>query len=98
VLQLLDGLALWRITLSARGREILPDSNDGGAPGISSLRFDGVAEPIFYDGNPDPGDRPRRTFSLWLSDDQPHIALRLSIPVGISDVVVQLVDLSRYPR
>jgi hypothetical protein len=98
VLQLLDGLALWRITLTARGREVLPDSNEGGARAIWSLRFDGVAQPIFYDGSPDPGDRPRRTFSLWLSDDQPRIPLRLSMPVGISDVIVQLVDLTRHAR
>jgi hypothetical protein len=98
VLQLLDGLALWRITLTARGREVLPDTNEGGARAIWSIRLDGVAEPIFYDGSPDPGDRPRRTFSLWLSDDQPRIPLRLSVPVGISDVIVQLVDLTRHPR
>lgn len=98
VLQLLDGLALWRITLNARGRQTLPDSDEGGARGIPALRLDGVAEPIFYDGSPDTSDRPRRTFTLWLSDDNPRVPLRLSVPVGISDVVVQLTDITRRPR
>jgi hypothetical protein len=94
VLQLLDGLALWRVTLTARGREPLPDSDDK----ITAVRLDGQADPIFYDGSPDNSDRPKRTFTMWLSDDELKIPLRLEMPVGISDVVVQLVELTRKKR
>jgi len=93
VLQLLDGQALWRITLTWAGREALPDSD---MP-LPAMRVDGRADPIFYDGR-DASDRPRRTFSVWLSDDQARVPLRLTMPIGIADVVVQLVQATRTPR
>jgi hypothetical protein len=92
--QVLDGQALWRITLTTAGVQELPDS----ASRIPALRIEGRADPIFYDGNPDEGDRPHRTFVLWLSADPAHVPLRLSMPIGIADVVVELVEIKRRAR
>ena len=82
--QLLDGLALWRVRITAAtGREILPEGNQ------PALRLDGDVSPILYDGRPDPA-RPTRRFTLWLSDATDHLPLRLEVPVGIGDIVMAL--------
>lgn len=92
VLYVLDGQALWRVTITSAGRSPFPDPSLR----VPTLRLDAQAQPIRYDGAPatDP-DRQPRTFTLWLSDDAPHVPLRLEMPVGISDVVVSLTDISR---
>jgi hypothetical protein len=94
VLQVLEGNALWRVTLTTAGTQPLPDS----AAPIRALRIDGHLDPIRYDGAPDGANRPHRTFTLWLSDDAARVPLRLSVPVGIGDVVVQLVEVQRRAR
>jgi len=95
VLQVLDGKALWRVTLTNSGRELLPDP----AGPRAALRIDGRAEPIFYDGTlDDHGDRASRAFVLWLSDDPAHVPLRMEMPLGFGSVVVTLVDAVRRPR
>jgi len=94
VLHLMDGQALWRVTVLNAGREPLPD----GASGPLAVRLEARAEPIHYDGRPDDsGDRTRRDFVLWLSDDPAHVPLRLAMPIGIADLVVALVELVRTP-
>ena len=90
---LLDGQALWRVTLTWAGRQPLPDSERR----VSALRVEGRADPIYYNGSDAP-DRPRRTFTLWLSDDDARVPLRMTMPMGIGDVVVQLVQATRTPR
>jgi Protein of unknown function (DUF3108) len=92
-LLMLDGQALYRVTLSAAGRQPVPDL-EGPAFG---LRIEGRADPIVYDGR-DAADRPRRGFTLWLSDDDARIPLRLTMPIGPGDVVVELVEATRTPR
>jgi hypothetical protein len=94
VLQVMEGRALWRATLTTAGSQPLPDS----AAGISALRIDGHLDPILYDGRADDGDRPHRTFTLWLSNDDARVPLRLSVPVGIGDVVVELLEVQRQAR
>lgn len=94
VLQVMEGRALWRATLTTAGTQPLPDS----AAGTSALRIDGRLDPIFYDGRSDDSDRPHRTFTLWLSNDAARVPLRLSVPVGIGDVVVELVEVQRQAR
>jgi hypothetical protein len=94
VLQVMEGRALWRATLTTAGTQPLPDN----AAGRSALRIDGRLDPIFYDGRADDGDRPHRTFTIWLSDDAAHVPLRLSVPVGIGDVVVELLEVQRQAR
>ena len=92
--QVFEGRALWRVTLTTAGTQSLPDS-DGAVP---ALRLEGRMDPIRYDGHPDPDDRPHRTFTLWLSNDAARVPLRLSVPIGIVDVVVELVELQRQAR
>lgn len=92
---MLDGQALYRVTLIGAGRQALASGAAG--PPVVALRVDGRADPIFYDGRDAP-DRPRRTFSVWLSDDDARIPLRLTMPIGIGDVVVELVEATRTPR
>ena len=76
------------------GREPVPDA----VPGRPAVRLEARAEPIHYDGRPDDsGDRTRRDFVLWLSDDPAHVPLRLAMPIGIADLVVALVELVRAP-
>jgi hypothetical protein len=92
VLYVLDGRALWRVTLVSAGLEPLPDT----AARTPALRLEGHADPIRYDGTVDDrSDRSRRELILWLSPDAAHVPLRLSMPIGISDLVVALVDLDR---
>ena len=93
-LQVLEGRALWRVTLTTAGTQPLPD----GAAATPALRIEGRIDPILYDGRPDNDDRPRRTFTLWLSNDAARVPLRMSIPVGIGSVVVELVELQREVR
>jgi hypothetical protein len=95
VLQLLDGQALWRVTLTWVGRQPVPLPHDA-QPSVG-LRIDGRADPIYYDGR-DADDRPRRRFAVWLSDDSAHVPLRLTMPIGPADVVVQLIEATRRPR
>jgi hypothetical protein len=92
VLYVLDGQALWRVTVSNAGRAPFPE------PGlrVATIRLDAQADPIHYDGSAssDP-DRRQRTFSVWLSDDAPRVPLRVEMPVGLSTVVVKLAEIRR---
>jgi hypothetical protein len=90
-LNLLDGQALWRVTFAAAGTERL----DRDGPGRPALRFEGRADPIRYDGAPDPGERPARAFVVWLSADDARVPLRLEMPIGVSNLVASLVELER---
>jgi hypothetical protein len=92
VLYVIDGQALWRVTIVSAGR-VAPPENVARVP---MVRLDAEAEPIFWNGAPDPGgDRKHRSFKLWLSDDAARVPLRLEMPVGIADVVVALTEISR---
>jgi hypothetical protein len=92
ILYVLDGQALWRVTVTNAGRAPFPE------PGlrVPTLRLDAQAEPIRYDGSvsTDP-ERRHRSFSLWLSDDGPRVPLRVEMPLGLSTVVVSLAEISR---
>jgi hypothetical protein len=92
--QVFEGRALWRVTLTTAGTQALPDSDAA----LPALRLEGRFDPIRYDGHPDSDDRPHRTFTLWLSNDAARVPLRLSVPIGIVDVVVELVELQRQAR
>jgi len=90
VLNVIDGQALWRVTVSVAGFDML----DGERPAV---RLDGRAEPIHANGTPDfGGDRTTRSFRLWLSDEPARIPLRLQMPMGIGDLIVSLVDVKRH--
>jgi hypothetical protein len=89
VLHVLDGQALWRVTLEKAARVRTA------ALGLRTIRLKGRADPIHYDGTPDEGDRPRREFVLWLSDDRARLPLRLEMPIGPGTLVVALVQVER---
>lgn len=94
VLYVLDGQALWRVTLRNAGRAPLPE----GAVSVSTFRLDGQADPIHWDGSADEdASRHRRSFSVWLSDDANKVPLRLEMPLGPSALVVALTQISRRP-
>ncbi|HVR02131.1 MAG TPA: DUF3108 domain-containing protein [Polyangia bacterium] len=92
ILYVLDGQALWRVTVTNAGRASAPD----GVEPVLTLRLDAEAEPVRWDGTPDTdGDRHHRSFKLWLSDDAARVPLRLEMPIGIANVVVALTDITR---
>jgi hypothetical protein len=92
ILYVMDGQALWRVTIASAGRVAPPEN----AAPVPMVRLDAEAEPILWNGAPDAGgDRKHRSFKLWLSDDAARVPLRLEMPVGIADVVVALTEISR---
>lgn len=94
VLYVLDGQALWRLTIQNAGRAALPE----GTVAVPTFRLDGEAHPIHWDGsNDEGGERRRRSFSVWLSDDANKVPLRLEMPLGPSALVVALAEISRRP-
>jgi len=95
ILYVLDGQALWRVTIASAGR-VAPPDDDHLAP-VPMVRLDAEADPIRWDGAPDAGERKHRSFKLWISDDAARVPLRLEMPVGIADVVVALTDIDRAP-
>ncbi len=87
-----DGRALWTMTVQAARAEFL--DGPGGQP---TLRIDGHAEPLLWDGQPDP-DRPARTFTLWLADDTYRTPVRMALPLDVGEVRVDLVSVERRAR
>ena len=85
-MQVLDGLALWRVQATTVSQnDAVPDGAVGG------IRLEGEIAPVHYDGSPDP-ERTGRRFRLWLDRQASHLPLRLEVPVGPLDLVMQLVD------
>jgi hypothetical protein len=92
ILYVLDGQALWRVTIASAGRVEPPEN----AARVPMMRLDAEADPVHWDGSADTGrERKHRSFKLWLSDDAARVPLRLEMPVGIADVVVALTEISR---
>ncbi len=81
--EVLDGHAYYAITVN-------PVRRDG-----KVLHFNGSADPIFWDGRPNPHGTAR-TFTLELADDPFHTPLRLVIPIGMGEVRADLIDVSRH--
>ena len=73
VLWILAGTALYEVQLSVAARERI-DSKLGIRP---CLRLDGTARRIFDDGRPIPSKPPRK-LSLWLTDDEARLPLRVA--------------------
>ena len=83
--EVLDGRGLWVITMR-------PAVAEGGKR--PSLRLQGRAVPIFWDGSRD-GERKERPFTVWLSADEYRVPLRLVMPMGIGEVRADLVSVTR---
>ncbi|HEX7598864.1 MAG TPA: DUF3108 domain-containing protein [Polyangia bacterium] len=81
--EVLDGRALWLLTLSAAR----PTKDH-------LLQLDGRAEPIYWDGSPD-RERTGRNFSLFLNDDGFRTPMRLTVPFGPGEARAELVQLTR---
>lgn len=85
LLQMLDGMALWRVEVRA--------PPGGPVPVPSSVRLgnelDAELTPILYNGQRDPA-RPERRFRLWLTPDENRTPLRLEMPMGLADAVIVL--------
>src|SRR5450432_510038 len=94
ILYVLDGQALWRVTITNAGRGPAPE---GIVADVPTLRLEVEAEPIRWDGVADVGERAHRSLKLWLSDDAARVPLRLEVHVGIANVVVALTDIDRRP-
>jgi hypothetical protein len=91
VFHLLDGQALWRVTVT-RGA---PAPLAPFTPAHRTIRLEGRAEPIRYDGAADVGERTPHSFLLWLSAGRDHLPLRLEMPLGPSALVVSLASVER---
>jgi hypothetical protein len=87
LVQVLDGRDLWRVSVVNAGRELRGD--------LATIRLEAEVDPIHADGTLDDASRPHRVFRLWLSDDALRVPLRLEMPMGIGDLVVELVELRR---
>jgi len=84
-LQMLDGMALWRVEVRA------PTGGPVPVPGSTLLgtELDATLTPIRYDGQRDPA-RPDRRLRLWLATDGGRLPLRLEMPIGLGDAVLTL--------
>jgi hypothetical protein len=85
--EVLDGRALWIISVD-------PPRSAPFEGGRRALVLKGHAEPIFWDGDRDP-ERTAREFKIWLEDDAFRTPLRLSMPLMVGEVRVDLVRLRR---
>ena len=86
---MLDGLALWLVKATTVATDDpVPDT------AVHALRVEGELTPIDYNGAVDPG-RTLRHFTMWLDRHPRHLPLRLQVPVGPADVVLQLVESRR---
>ncbi len=85
VVQILDGLALWRVRATTVSlHDAVPESDRFG------VRLEAEATPVHYDGSVD-GDRPVRHLRVWFDPGARHLPLRLEVPVGPADLVMRLV-------
>jgi hypothetical protein len=85
----LDGLALWMVKATTVAiDDPVPDT------AVHALRVEGELTPIDYNGAVDAG-RTLRHFTMWLDRRPSHLPLRLQVPVGPADVVLQLVESRR---
>ncbi len=92
VFEVLDGRALWTITV---GNPVLGKLDDNNSAKVA-WRFEGRAEPIYWNGTSDP-ERSVRTFELWVDNDVYRTPLRLRMPMGLGEVVAELVSVKRTP-
>jgi hypothetical protein len=86
-LDILDGNALWRVALTiARGQTV---HLDGDAAARHAIRVDGVARRIEDDGRPRAGMGPRN-ITLWISDDENRVLLRLEADTDLGRCALEL--------
>ena len=85
VVQILDGLALWRVRATTVSlHDAVPESDRSG------VRLEAEATPVHYNGSVD-GDRPVRHLRIWLDPGARHLPLRMEVQVGPGNLVMRLV-------
>ncbi len=82
-----DGKGRWRVTLSNGG-----STNLDGDPRTPALKVEGRAEPVAGGAR---DERVAHAFTLWLAADPTHLPLRLTMPLGLADLGVSLVEVRR---
>jgi len=81
------GRYIWRADLTFRGSEVVTTPL-GEAP---ALRIDGVATKLLGKQLRPSSLTPRRPFSLWVSDDERHIPLRVLVETPLAKVSIDVV-------
>ncbi len=85
----LDGIALWQVSLSSSHNEKLRLEHDQpGSPGHAAVRFDGMAQRL--DDKGQPTKKPERHLSVWLSTDRDRALLRAETETDIGMASVEL--------
>jgi hypothetical protein len=93
-LDVLDGAALWHAHLVVHGSELLHiDADAPGTPGRHALRIDGETARLYDDGRP--LKAPKRTITIWLSDDSERVLLRCEADTDLGRASMEL---TRYIR
>ena len=87
-LDVLDGAALWRVALVAHRGARVHVGGDGGAA-RAAIRIDGVARRIEDNGRPRAGVGPR-AMTIWLSDDDNRVLLRLEAETDLGPCALEL--------
>lgn len=85
------GRYLWRADVTFRGREAITTPL-GDSP---ALRIDGVATKLLGKQLRPSSLTPRRPFTLWISDDERHIPLRVLVETRFAKV---LLDVTQYEQ
>jgi hypothetical protein len=85
--EVLDGRALWLIAFEPARAGTLDK-------GRAALMLRGQATPIFWDGQRD-HERAARSFTLWLANDRYRTPLRLTMPLPVGEVRVDLAGIQR---
>jgi len=84
VVQILDGLALWRVRATTVSlHDAVPETDRFG------VLLEAEATPVHYNGTAD-GDRPVRHLRIWLDPGARHLPLRMEVPVGPANLVMRL--------
>lgn len=81
------GRYIWRADLTFRGGEVVTTPL-GESP---ALRIDGVATKLLGKQLRPSSLTPRRPFSLWVSDDERHIPLRVLVEIPLAKVSLDVV-------
>jgi len=89
-LDVLDGNALWRVTLKAHhGERVRLESGAGESRSRAAIRIDGVAHRIEDNGRPRAGVGPRN-MTIWLSDDDDRVLLRMEAETDLGRCALEL--------
>ena len=87
-----SGQSFYRIEIVAAGRE--PVRTNAGA--FDTVRLEGTATLMSWRGGPPPAPKQRR-FTMWFSEDERHLPVRIVGETAFGDVYAELTEFSR-PR